>query len=310
MTGGAGSTLSLGNFTINFGMGITFNPTGVSMNVASLEGYSPYALQNTFTLGGNSTGNVISGNVYTSVYPGSAYEMGANVVKSGTGDWTINGVYSSTGALTVESGTLTLKGNNNTFNGATTLKGGKLVFDYTTSNTSKIGVALTFAGGTLELKNGSHVDLVTSTAISPGPTSLLTRNGGTARLSMNAITRSAGGSLIFGAASLADTDSTNTNGILGGYATIGTNWAINSTNAADGIITALATYDAWTNSGGSATANYLLNGADTLGGALAANSLKIANTAISQTLNLGSQQPHDHLHGGLHSRRSSLRRRQ
>ena len=257
------------------------------MNVASLEGYSPYALQNTFTLGGNSTGNVISGNVYVSAYPGSAYEMGANVVKSGTGDWTINGVYSSSGALTVESGTLTLKGNN-TFNGATTLKGGKLVFDYTTSNTSKIGVALTFAGGTLELKNGSHVDIVTSTAISPGPTSLLTRNGGTARLRMNVITRSAGGSISFVDGTVADTDRTDTNGILGGYATIGANWASNIANAGDGIITALAAYDTWTNSGGSATANYQLNGAATLGGALAANSLKIANTAIGQTLNLGS----------------------
>ena len=47
-------------------MGITFNPTGVSMNVASLVGFSPYPLSSTFTLGGNSTGNVISGNVYAS----------------------------------------------------------------------------------------------------------------------------------------------------------------------------------------------------------------------------------------------------
>ena len=65
-------------------------------------------------------------------------------------------------------------------------------------------------------------------------------------------------------------------------------WAVNSTNGADGAITALSTYDTWTNSGGSATANYLLNGSSTLTGALAANSLKIANTDVNQTLNLGS----------------------
>ena len=208
-------------------------------------------------------------------------------MKSGTGDWTINGVFSSIGALTVESGTLTLKGNN-TFDGTTTLKGGKLVFDYTTSNTSKMAGVLTLAGGTLELKNGTHSEAVNTTTLNAGPTTLLTRNGGTARLRMNAITRNAGSSISFLDGTVADTDRTDTNGILGGYATIGANWAINIANAGDGIITALAAYDAWTNIGGSATANYQLNGADTLGGALAANSLKIANTAISQILNLGS----------------------
>ena len=51
---------------------------------------------------------------------------------------------------------------------------------------------------------------------------------------------------------------------------------------------ALATYDALPNSGGSATANYLLNGAGTLTGSLAANSLKIANSDVNQTFDLGS----------------------
>ena len=122
----------------------------------------------------------------------------------------------------------------------------------------------------------------------PVPPRFITRNGGTAKLRMNAITRNAGSSISFLDGTVADTDRTNTNGILGGYATIGANWAVNSTNGADGAITALSTYDTWTNSGGSSTANYLLNGSDTLTGALAANSLKIANTDVNQTLNLGS----------------------
>ena len=56
---------------------------------------------------------------------------------------------------------------------------------------------------------------------------------------LNAITRNRGGVVDFGAASIADTDTLNVNGILGGYATVGgADWAINSTGAGDGAITA------------------------------------------------------------------------
>ncbi len=290
-TGGAGSSLCLGNIKIVQSNNITLNPTTTSMRVASVEGYSAYPLNAVVTLGGSSMGNVVTGNIFASVVPGSAYQQGTAVVKSGTGDWRISGVLSSSGhannSLTVNQGTLTLAGSN-TYTGNTNLNNNaKLVLDYAATNTSKIGT-IYLAGGTLELKGGSFVQSVSNTTLYAGPTPFITRNGGTAKLRMNAINRNAQSSISFLDGTVADTDRTNTNGILGGYATIGGNWAVNSTNGADGAVTTLSNYDTWTSTGGSSTANYLLNGSSSLTGNLAANSLKIVNTDVNQTLNLAS----------------------
>ncbi len=291
VTGGAGSSLNLGNIKIIQSNNITLNPTTASMSVASVEGYSNYPLNAIVTLAGSSTGNVVTGNIYAAAYPGSPYQQGTAVVKNGSSEWRLAGVLSSQGAannsLTINGGTMILAGNN-TYTGNTILNNNaKLVLDFAATNSSKIG-AIYFSGGTLELKGGSFVQSAASTTLNGGPSSFITRNGGTAKLRMNAITRNAGSSISFLDGTVADTDRTNTNGILGGYATVGTNWAANSTNAADGVITALASYGTWTNSGGSAAANYLLSGSDALTGVLAANSLKIASTASNQSLNLGA----------------------
>ena len=103
---------------------------------------------------------------------------------------------------------------------------------------------LVLGGGTVNLQNGAsaHTEVVASTTINAGASSI-TRSSGTSVLRLNAITRNAGGTINFGAASIADTDTTNTNGILGAWATVGgTAYATNSTNGADGPITALAAY--------------------------------------------------------------------
>ena len=140
-------------------------------------------------------------------------------------------------------GTLVLAGNNiNT--GGTTVAQGTLALDYTTvgSKLTDAGV-LTFAGGTVDLRNGAttHNEVVASTTISGG-LSNVTRSSGTSVLRLNTITPSLG-VLNFGADNIADTDNTNSNGILGGWATMGrTDWATNSTNAADGPITAYSGY--------------------------------------------------------------------
>jgi autotransporter-associated beta strand protein len=118
--------------------------------------------------------------------------------------------------------------------------GGILRLDYTADN-SKIndGASLTLAGGTVDLNLGTHLEVVGSTTLNPGASSL-TQTGGTSTLRMNNITRNAGGVINFAAASIADTDKTNTNGILGPWATLNnTDWAINSTNAGDGAVTAI-----------------------------------------------------------------------
>lgn len=273
-SGGAGSALALGNVRIVEGQAITLNPTTISMTVASVEGYSSYPVvsSSTVTLGGISYGNVVTGAIIATNPPGSPFGLAINLVKSGTGDWTLSGA-----------------GNNS---GTTTINGGKLILDYHTSNVSKLtnGSALTLGGGTLELKGatGNHVEIVSATTLNAGGSFIIRNDVNTAKLLMNAITRNAGSTISFADATIAATDTLNTNSILGGYATLGADWARNSTGAGDGTITALSTYDTWTNSGGLTTANYLLSGADSLGGALLANTVKIANTGNNQTLDLGA----------------------
>ena len=157
---------------------------------------------------------------------------------------------SSTGTLTKSgAGTLTLSSAAaNTFAGTTTVAGGTLKLDYTGGNTSKLSdtAALTLAGGTLELAAGAHTEIVSATSLAAGTSSTVTRSSVNSVLQMNAISRGAGAFVKFNAASIATTDTTNTNGILGTWATVTvggvTNWATNSTNGADGPITALATY--------------------------------------------------------------------
>jgi fibronectin-binding autotransporter adhesin len=176
----------------------------------------------------------------TGVLTGTSYSL----TNSGTvsailaGDATVS--LTKTGA-----GTATLS-KANTYTGGTIVSGGTLTLDYTTvgSKLADTGV-LTLNGGTLNLANGatSHTEIVGSTTIGAGSSSV-TRSSGTSVLRLGAITRNAGGTVNFGAPSIAQTNTTNTNGILGTWATVGgTAFAINSTNAANGPITAFSAYN-------------------------------------------------------------------
>jgi fibronectin-binding autotransporter adhesin len=156
----------------------------------------------------------------------------------------LSAVNTHTGSTTVSGGTLNITGSP-TGVSATNVNGGTLNLDYTVNNTSKIAntAVLAFGGGTLNLNGGSHTETVGSTTLNAGPRSFVTTTGGTSVLQMNAITRNAGASIDFAAANIATTDTLNTNGILGGWATVGgSGWAMNSTNAADGLITAFSGY--------------------------------------------------------------------
>jgi len=200
-------------------------------------------------------------------------------------------------------GTWVLTGSGIVTGGGTQLSGGgKLVLDYGTNNNAKISGVLTLGdatlggAGTLTLAGGAsadHVQVVTSTTLNAGGAFITREGANTAVLNMNAITRNVGGTISFESATLATTDRNNfgtsgANGILGGWATLGSHWAVSAdTGAADTPITALASYTGLVTSGGVSTTNYQLVGGQTQAGATAVGSLRLENDANSQTLNIG-----------------------
>jgi autotransporter-associated beta strand protein len=175
----------------------------------------------TLTLQGSTNG---TGEIAGAI-PNGASSAVISLVKSGTGTWTLSGTNSFTGTTAVNVGTL------------------KLNYGAGGTDTSKLSdtAVLTLAGGTLELVGGANVtpEAVQSTSLTANTVSIVKGTPGGTVLQMNAITRNTGASIDFGASGIATTDTlNNANGILGTWATInGTDWAVNSTNAADGLIT-------------------------------------------------------------------------
>jgi autotransporter-associated beta strand protein len=167
------------------------------------------------------TGSTVGTGEIASIIVDNSGTNTTSLTKAGTGTWTLSGA--------------------NTYTGTTAVNGGLLILDYSSQDNSKLadGAALTLGAATLELSGGSHIETVLSTTLTAGTASRLTRSSGTGVLQMNAITRNAGATIDFSAPGIATTDTTNTNGILGTWATIaGTDFAANSTNGADGLITA------------------------------------------------------------------------
>ncbi|TAK97174.1 MAG: hypothetical protein EPO07_13785, partial [Verrucomicrobia bacterium] len=223
-----------------------------------------------------------------------------NYVLGGSGNGTISGVIAGGAAGTVTlvkngSGTWTLAGGANTFAGLATVGAGTLTLDYSTANNSKLpdAGALVLAGGTVNLNGGSHTEIIGFTAIAPGSSSI-TRGSGTSVLRMNTINRNRGGVVDFGAASIADCDNNDINGILP-YATIaGANWAHTvASGAADTAITAYTGYtdvDALGSTiADAATSNVRLNTASgsgniTLGAATTTINTLLQNTTSAATI--------------------------
>jgi fibronectin-binding autotransporter adhesin len=126
VSGGAGSSLALDQVRIVEGAGITLNPTSIPVTVSSVNGYTSYPNHSDITLGGTANGNIITGNLNVTNPPGSPYTQPIRVTKSGSSGWTMAGVFSSGGTMTVTGGTLTLSGTN-TYTGATAVQGGTLI---------------------------------------------------------------------------------------------------------------------------------------------------------------------------------------
>ena len=233
------NSLSSGNYIIgpNAAETLTVNTGGILANESA-------TINANMILSGAQTWTAVAGKTLT--IGSSAITNGANLLTVfGAGNTNINGALGSgAGGLTMSgSGALTL-GGTNTFTGATILNGGTLNLNYGTNNTTKLadGNTLTIGRAAITLTGGSHTEVVSATTLAAGASSI-TRPSGTSVLRLNAITRTAGsgGTVDFGVASVADTDTINTNGILGGWATVGgADWAVSGVTAADTPITALA----------------------------------------------------------------------
>ena len=215
-------------------------------------------------------------------------------VDNGAGaiDGKLSGVLSGVGGGLTKTGTGTLALTAaNTYTGATIVSGGTLALDFSVNNPASVlsaSSALTLTGGTLGIKGksaGTTAQTLAGLTINIGNLGnsaiSLDANGGSGTLlELNAINRTAGYidfTLPAGAQSATNGITTTTglvNGILGSYATVGSNWAsLSGSNivplaaytdvaALGGTIASLATSNVRINSAG-AGANLALGAATT-----------------------------------------------
>ncbi|MBK8037444.1 MAG: autotransporter-associated beta strand repeat-containing protein [Verrucomicrobiaceae bacterium] len=159
------------------------------------------------------------------------------ITKNGRGVFTVSGVH--------------------TFTGASTVTEGQLILDYTTNNTSKIasGAGLTLGGVAGDMNailtfNGNAATAstqnFTTLTVNNGASDFVpVSNGGQAmNVSFTTITRTAaGGTVDFTLPAVGNITSTQalTNGILGGYATIGSGAAFATKDGSNNLIPLVAT---------------------------------------------------------------------
>ncbi len=267
--GGAGGQAVPGliNATLEL-RGVNYSrPQDLMMNGGTL---SAVVGTNPFT-GVDSANSTWAGNV--------TFAANTNVQVNDGAQLTLSGILSGTGAVTqLGGGSILLSGHVDTTRNQSTsasysVQAGRLILDYTDNSGKLSDVASLSLGGsrlgaTLEMKNGSHLEIVGSTTLNSGDNEII-RTSGTAVIRLNKITRNAGSTLNFNQGGIASTDNNNVNGILStatgsattgvaGWATVGlSDWATKSstndtggTNSAaagqqDGLIVA---YTAYTNS--------------------------------------------------------------
>ncbi len=221
---------------------------------------------------------------------GGANTLG--LMKLGAGTLVLTGANTYSGETVVREGTLSLAGAP-TVGGAVTVSGGTLSLDYTTNNVTKIadGALLTLGGGTLDLSGGSHVEVVGSTTIAAGASSV-TRSSGSAVLRMNALTRNAGGTVNFSDDNIASTSTANdVSGILGAWATVGgVDLATNSVVLEGGGNNFIRAYTGYTDIAargatvpGGLTSNVRINSAGTSGNNVLGAPTTVINTLMQNT---------------------------
>ena len=193
-------------------------------------------------------------------------------------------------------GTLTFQGTN-TYTGATTVSGGgNLILDYGTAGSLQDGsklsntAALTLSSGNLVLKGGSHTELVSATTLGTHTGSSISRDGGSSKISLGALTVPTGSTLytlMIGETNLATTTTVNaTPGILPlGRVTVGSHFGCND---GSGNVVAYSAYDMATTAGGSSdTLIRQLTGGGTMAATLRGYALRLVNDGDSNVLELG-----------------------
>ncbi len=308
-------TLTLSGSNTGATGGVTLN-SGATLNVNNANGLGA----GTFVINGGTLNNSSGGAITNSgnnaqTWAGNFTYTGSNTLNLGTGavsltatptvnvaasTLTVGGVISGAQGITKDgAGTLTLTGAS-TYTGTTTVNRGTLNLDFTGPQTTNIlnnaanSSALTLRGGTLQLTGGAgetNSQRFNGTNVSLGASTVtLTLNGATSLTAqLNAIARTAGATLNFSVVPntttlLANTTSTNTNNILGPWATVGTGTSLQYATV-DGS-NRIVSYGAATNAGGNlgsvtnAATNYTYgNTAVTLAGNQTGNTLSKTGTA-------------------------------
>jgi autotransporter-associated beta strand protein len=287
-----GSDVSYGDISFNGGATLTSGLLASAMGNNEDPGNDEIGSNTggTWTLigapGSSATYNGSTGGISSTRAIGLVLDGGTEIFGAMSNTGSFNGF----NALTVNGGTLQL---GNGYSG--------VLQDQTTK--------VVLGGGTFaEVGNvaGFYSQTITNgiTVNSGGSTLVVNSNGGAGTVfSPGAITRNVGGTVNFSlptaqggsqtATNGITTTTTNTNGILGGYATVGgTDWATNSTNASGGNIIGLSasTINSYTNDTWAAGDNTTVTGNDTIGSGNTTNSLRFnapgANTVTLAGTNI------------------------
>ncbi|MEQ1850770.1 MAG: autotransporter-associated beta strand repeat-containing protein [Chthoniobacteraceae bacterium] len=232
----------------------------------------------TIILGGTSAAN----NTINSVIPSAGGTL--SVQKFGSGTWVLSPTSSNlwTGSTTISGGTLRVQERAGNF--AILSSSGPFIFTAQSFTNAAAGT-LDYLGASGSA--GTEIVGPLTASAGAGTVSVSGTGGGTAVLTFNSLgTRTAGATLDFRPAlggSIRFTAASNTNGILGGFATFnGTEFVANV--AAGGTLAALTSQIALPTSGGTATVNYKSTANTTTTTAVSSNSLKIVG---AQTITLG-----------------------
>ena len=303
----AGATL---NTTTPFVLG---NTPAAALTFASTIG-AVGSLAGGGTAGGVVRPSVTTGSSTLSIYgtSGDAAYAGTlagngnatlSLLKGGSSTQTLtNASPSLTGTTTVNAGTLALSGPNGALTGtsAVVLNGGTLRLDNSTDvNAARLAssVPVTLNGGTLSLVGNAAAQNVSQTintlniARGASTVSVTSAGTGTTQLSVStSVPRASGATASFSGGGLVTLSGvSNANGILGGYATVGADWA--SLNASNGVVaytgyasdttTAASTDNLRITSAGAATTS--------LASVQSRNSLNLVNTgSAAATVDLGA----------------------